>query len=921
MKFSELAVLLPCHSLEDFPIYHGGQEADQLLAAWCVLWHPLLLANAGSLPAWHRIDVLPEAGPGLYTLAAFYGERLSRDWTDRTRGAGGHVILAADRTTALEQALAAMEPGSSSLDGELIADFLALGFCKLQVELLTRQMRYSMYLDESQFANETLAAAKAASEGNEPEARSHLVQSFEALNEARKHFYPVEFYLLDITLAADNTLGAGLERDLKNAQPKNLLAPLDTVAKMAADPQLWPAVLRAVEAGTLGLIGGEPCELELPLLPLETALESLSAGAARYESLIGWRPRVFGRRRAGLWPALPQLLSKLGYQGALHFTLDDGRFPLASQAKTRWEGVDSSVIDVFGRLPADAAQSETFLGLSRKIADSMDNDHVATLALAHWPGATSPWFDDLRRIAAHSPVLGKFVLLDEYFSQTDMPGRLSKFTPDEYRTPYLKQVVVRGQADPISTCVQAHDKEAMRLTRRSLEMMLAVVSGVATPTTGDQDSSGDDHALGELAERIAQKLSARGVDGQKPGTLVLNPLSAASNVAIGGANASPAAESAESPGPAPQVVNVPAMGFAWTQSQNTASAKSAKPIATENVLRNEYCEVTVGKATGGIQSIFSFSRRGNQLSQQIALRESAAQADTYDWAARSEAIYTSMQAESLETMVSTPAMGEIVSRGQLIHPDGHRMGGFRQTTRMWAGSPVIEIDIQLSDLVELRADPWNSYYAARFAWPDPTAELYRGVSLGRHRTELTRFEAPEYITIENESGSATILTAGLPYHRRSDDRMLDSLLVVRGESARAFRVAIAVDLPHAAAAAQALQAPSVTSATAGGFEKLATGWFFHVGARHVIATDWSPVLADAEPGKEQAQRRVRGFQSRLLETEGRPGRVAVRAPRALTHARQMDYLGQTLLEVPVEDDKIWLDFAAYEWIAVEAIWS
>jgi len=872
------------------------------------------------LPTWHRIDVLPEAGPGLYTLAAFYGERLSRDWTDRTRAAGGNVVLAADRSTALEQALAAIEPGSSGLDGELIADFLALGFCKLQVELLTRQMRYSMYLDESHFANETLAAAKAASEGNESEARSHLVQSFEALNEARKHFYPVEFYLLDMTLVADNTLGAGFERELKATQPKNLLAPLDTVAKIVADPQLWPAVLHAVEAGTLGLIGGEPCELELPLLPLETALESLSAGATRYESLIGWRPRVFGRRRAGLWPALPQLLSKLGYQGSLHFTLDDGRFPLASQAKTRWEGVDSSVIDVFGRVPADAAQSETFLGLSRKIADSMDNDHVATLALAHWPGATSPWYDDLRRIAAHSPVLGKFILLDEYFSQTDMPGRLSKFTPDEYRTPYLKQAVVRGQPDPISTCVQAHAKEARRLTRRSLEMMLAAVAGVA-PAASDRDAAVDDHAFGELAGRIAQRLSAGGTDGQKPGTLVLNPLGAARNIAVCGADASAAAEAADSPGPAPQVVNVPAMGFAWTPSQNTASAKSAKPIATENVLRNEYCEVTVRKATGGIQSIFSFSRRGNQLSQQIALRESAAQAETYDWAARREAIYTSMQAESVETMVSTPAVGEIVSRGQLIHPDGHRMGGFRQTTRMWAGSPVIEIEIQLSDLVELRADPWNSYYAARFAWPDPTAELYRGVSMGRHRTELTRFEAPEYITIENESGSATVLTAGLPYHRRSDDRMIDSLLAVRGESARAFRMAIALDLPHAAAAAQALHAPSVTSATAGSLEKLASGWFFHVGARHVIATDWSPVLADPDEGKEHAERRVRGFQARLLETEGRPGRVAVRTPRALAHARQMDYLGQTLLEVPVEDDKIWLDFAAYEWIAVEAIWS
>ncbi|HEY2894311.1 MAG TPA: hypothetical protein VGJ16_08865, partial [Pirellulales bacterium] len=670
MKFSELAVLLPCHSLEDFPIYHAGQEADQLLAAWCVLWHPLLLANAGSLPTWHRIDVLPEAGPGLYTLAAFYGDRLSRDWADRTRAAGGNVILAIDRSTALEQALAALEPGSSRLDDELVADFLALGFCKLQVELLTRQMRYSMYLDESHFANETLAAAKAASEGNEGEARSHLVQSYEALNEARKHFYPVEFYLIDITLAAENTLGAGFERELKTNQPKNLLVPLDTISKIAADQQLWPHVLQAVEAGTLGLIGGEPCELELPLLPLETALESLSAGGARYESLVGWRPRVFGRRRAGLWPALPQLLSKLEYQGALHFTLDDGRFPLASQAKTRWEGVDSSVIDVFGRVPADAAQSETFLGLSRKIADSMDNDHVATLALAHWPGATSPWYDDLRRIASHSPVLGKFILLDEYFSQTDMPGRLSKFTPDEYRTPYLKQSVIRGQPDPISACVRAHVEEARRLTRRSLEMMLAAVSGVAMPSAADRDPAVGDQAFGELADRFGRILSAGGIDGQKPRTLVLNPLSAARNIAICGPNASAEGETVGSSSGAQQVVKVPAMGFAWIDPHSATTAKSGQSIATENVLRNEFCEVTVGRATGGIQSIFSFSRRGNQLSQQIALRESAAQADTYDWAARSEPIYSTMQADSVDTTISKPAVGEIVSRGQLVHSDG-----------------------------------------------------------------------------------------------------------------------------------------------------------------------------------------------------------------------------------------------------------
>jgi alpha-mannosidase len=920
MKFSELAVLLPCHSLEDFPIYHAGQEADQLLAAWCVLWHPLLLASSGNLPTWHRIDVLPEAGPGLYTLAAFYGDRLAHDWADRTRAAGGNVILAMDRSTTLEQILRALEPGSFRVDAELTADFLALGFCKLQVELLTRQMRYSMYLDESQFASETLAAAHAASEGNEAEARSHLAHSFESLNEARKHFYPVEFYLLDITLAAENTLGAGLERELKTTHPKNLVAPLDTVSKIAGDAQSWPAVLQAVEAGTLGLIGGEPTELELPLLPIESVLASLSAGVSRYESLIGWRPRVFGRRRAGLWPALPQLLSKLGYQGALHFTLDDGRFPLASQAKTRWEGGDSSVVDVFGRVPADAAQSETFLGLSRKIADSMDNDHVATLALAHWPGATSPWYDDLRRIAGHSPVLGKFILLDEYFSQTDMPGRLSKFAPDEYRTPYLKQAVIRAQPDPISNCVRAHIEEARRLTWRSLEMMLAAVRGVAAPNVADRELTVSDKALSDLAGRLAGVLSGGQADGEKLRTLVLNPLSGARNIA-GRANAPTAGAASASPSGQLQVVNVPAMGFAWIDPQIATSGKPRQPIANENVLRNEFCEVTVGRSTGGIQSVFSFSRRGNQLSQQIALRENAAQADTFDWAAASEPRYTAMQADAVETTVSTPAVGEITSRGQLIHSDGQPAGRFRQTTRLWAGSPVVEIEIELSDLIELRADPWNSYYAARFAWPDPTAELYRGVSMGRHRTELARFEAPEYITIENESGTAQILTGGLPYHRRSDDRMLDALLVVRGERARCFRMAVALDLPHAAAAAQALLAPEVSIATAAAAPKLASGWFFHVAARHVVVTDWSPVLDDAEESATLAERPVRGFRARLLETEGRPGRVALRAPRALQHARQMDYLGQTLLEVPVEDDKIWLDFAAHEWIAVEAIWS
>ena len=64
-----------------------------------------------------------------------------------------------------------------------------------------------------------------------------------------------------------------------------------------------------------------------------------------------------------------------------------------------------------------------------------------------------------------------------------------------------------------------------------------------------------------------------------------------------------------------------------------------------------------------------------------------------------------------------------------------------------------------------------------------------------------------------------------------------------------------------------------------------------------------------------------GFRARLLETVGRPGRVTLRTYRPLDAARQVDYLGQTLVQAPVEGDQLRLDFAAYEWIQVEATWA
>ena len=65
MKFEELIVLLPCHSLEDFPLYYEGHDADSLLAGWTSLWHPALLAAAGAIPpgaVWTRPRQAPQTG-------------------------------------------------------------------------------------------------------------------------------------------------------------------------------------------------------------------------------------------------------------------------------------------------------------------------------------------------------------------------------------------------------------------------------------------------------------------------------------------------------------------------------------------------------------------------------------------------------------------------------------------------------------------------------------------------------------------------------------------------------------------------------------------------------------------------------------------------------------------------------------------
>ena len=178
-----------------------------------------------------------------------------------------------------------------------------------------------------------------------------------------------------------------------------------------------------------------------------------------------------------------------------------------------------------------------------------------------------------------------------------------------------------------------------------------------------------------------------------------------------------------------------------------------------------------------------------------------------------------------------------------------------------------------------------------------------------HPSDTTRLEAPHFIDLRAGKTRTTILTGGLPYHRRWGLRKLDTILSVRGETERTFRLGIGIDLAHPVPASLEWLAPDaevfVETSPA---PATTSGWLFHLGAKNVVATWWEPVV-EAE--------RIVGFRARLLETEGRRCRAGLRSFRALHSAHTTDFEGRRSSELPVEDDRVTVEIGAHQWMELE----
>ncbi|MGQ9575915.1 MAG: hypothetical protein ACUVUC_11400 [Thermoguttaceae bacterium] len=923
MKFQELILLLPCDSLENLSLKRPQQESEELLAGWSGLYHPDLVASTQSLPRWLSGDYPPEDPAGkLIVIPSCCEARVPADWLAKATAAGARLVRNyGNREGLLAAALEDLDPDAPQTDPALARDFLALGFCQFLVELLTRQFRYMSNLDEARFRQHVLEACQAARQEDPNTARQHLRSAFDRLTEAREYFYPVETYLLDLTLVASTTLGQSLRNELGSGRMLNLLVSGRVVEQMAArEPASLELLRQGIETGNVTLVGGEYDEQELPLLEPEEILDQLRRGLDVYQRYLGCRPTIYGRRRFGLTPLLPQILRQLGFVGALHFTLDGGRFPSGNQSKLRWEGLDGTELPSLGRIPFDAAQPDCFLRLPQRLGEGLDLDYASTVVFAHWPGRASPWYSDLGRMAQYGPVLGRFATLKAYFESTQYAGRTERYEADQYGSPYLAQEVEAGEPDPISRWVDRR-KQSDRAHRRQAMATMAELAGKRGLPLDPQTRPAD-----ELTAALASAVCGgrgRGPDG--PGILVANPRSFPWRECLDisswnrqPALSAPVVDAAEK-GPCKQVLlEVPGMGFAWTgpgdpdrppeDRKSAGKKKQQPPMAEPNVLRNEYFEATISPTTGGIQAIHNYAVRANRLAQQIAMRLIPPRRSSEMIEPGAEEEYSVMAADEVTVEQSGPLVGRIVSRGRLLDHEGQRLARFVQTAEARRGSRILEIRIELDVERPPGPNPWTSYYAARFAWTDETAQTYRSVGWARQLTEASHLEAPLFFHIRAPRSRMTILPGGLPYHRRFGLRKLDTLLVVRGETARAFRLGIGVDFAHPAAAAMGFLAGRLESTASGRPPTGPCAWLFHVDVRSVLATHWEPVRVDGRPA---------GFRVRLLETEGRRGPVGLRTFRTLASARKLDLLGQTVAELPVQGDCVTMDLAPYEWIYLE----
>lgn len=807
MLSGRVIVLLPCHTLDDFPTWLEESDAQSVLDAWTSAWHPALIAVAGP-PAWASVDLPPPEDAVTGVVPGFCDDRfVAQSPPDDGRWvrhqAGGDEII---RGLAMRLGVATAE--DASLPAAAWADdFLALGLATLLAELLARRMRTEADLAATGFDQAVLTAAQAAVAGDDEAARTAIGEAFACLDATRARYYSVESWAVDLVLVAPTTTGAGLTAELQSPVPLAIVAEGATVRGLAAKhPDAVSVLHAAVAAGRAEACSGRDDRRPLEWCTPEQIRDSLAAACLAWREQVGGEASAYAAITGGSSAILPQVLGDLGFRSAVWSLFDGSPVPDAGAGRIRWQGSGSGSIEALARPPLDAGRATTVLELAERIGDALDHDHAAVVSFAHYAGAGSRWHDLVRRIGRWSGLLGTFVTPGELVNRTGGSGTPVSFEPDAFAfTPPPDSTSDRNPLQPLVAAARADAVHMLAVREAALGGRIAPAQPVAPPATRGE------------AGRAARWLPA-GLLGRRRDDDAL-------------------------------------------------------------LLDNGLVQLRPHPRTGGLLSLRRPADRGNRISQQLALRTTAAPSPGRWEPPEDRAEYAIMEAETI-SRAGAVSGGVIESRGRFVDAAGHGRGRFTQRMTLAAGLPLalIEIEVRLDEPV---AGPvFEAHVASRFAWHEnEDVEVRRSLHLQSVVTERTRFTAPHFVEIAPEAGrvdgGVAILTAGLPWHLLSSPHVLDAILLAGGREA-SCRLAVGIGVVRPWDAALELAAGLIPSA----------GLALPSNVRLTV----DPARAGDPPTLLRAG---------LVESTGRAGEVRIQWAADLVRAEAVDSLGHPLPDVAV----------------------
>ena len=866
MSHERITVLLPCHSLEDFPVWSRGQEAEDLLAAWTAAWHPLLVATVGRMPSWRGIDRPADGLLGSVAIVpAAFDHRF--DVTSHEAPTGDQVAVTTATVRHLSEvggiaAEAASLLGVSDRLGDLaddqVEDFYALGLAWLLADLLSRRMRSQSMPEKDAFATELVAAARAAVAGDSETASQHLDACHRHLETARSHYYPVDVWLLDLLLLASSTLDDRLDPELASAVPSALIASGELIDQLSVTrPDRAAALREAIAAGRLEPVGGLWDESPLAGHTPESILESLQRGREAWQRAAGHAPLIFGRRAGGSSSLLPQLLSSLGYQGAIWNLFDGSPLPDPGASRIRWTGSGSGAIEAISKTPLDAREAATILGLPEQLGNAMDHEHAVVLTFARYPGTASPWYDRLRRIGARGTALGRFALPSAVLGETSSASITVDYCPDAFRPPLPEATATAGEA--LATRQTAR-REAVSLLSAYQRMAEALGGASGPPVAGKPASTS-----GGTGTSLPARASS---DGLLPRLAKLLPW---------GGNAS---------------------------------------VPADEILDNGLVRLRLHPETGGILSLRGSDDTANRLSQRLTRRVTRPPSGSrwQDPLERSD--YASMAVDRISRWATSPD-DTLESAGRLIDAQGTVLGRFCQRVSLPAGSSLVWLDIELTLDEPLAGNPLENYAACRFAWNENDAvDLFRSIHTQSVSSERNVMMAEHFVELaidDMRRGSQPqrlqIYPLGLPWHVRSHSHMLDTLLLPPGTPSGRFQLAIGVGRDRPWDDAVRLMAGPEEADADGALAALT-----HPAAAPLAVEGSARLTAGATIMEGE---RLVGLRCGLLESAGRRQQARVRFPRPPVAAWRCSADGKRGSSLTTENDSVLVSLASYEWAFVE----